>query len=870
MVPLRSGLIAIAIGALALGDPARADEAGAEMQLENAQVTLTFAPSPGALISCRDRKSGRELLAQVDKPRLFSLEFAPTSDWNAPHLTLSNADARQVRIRQQRGEGGRAVLISYSDLAGKGIDVLCRATVADGDPLVRWSLDTNLPGGLTLTSVRFPIVTLRPMTGDVAEDAFVCGATKGGITRGLSVCQPGRSVQATQPGSLAAAFGCYYGPEGGWYTAALDPKGHRKTIAASRVPAGVEVAWTTSCSATGSFPAPFEIATALFGSDDPQQPTDWRHAADLYRSWAETQAWCARTLSEREDLPDWLRQGPAMVRFHRDWLQKPEQVRRWITDYWAARFPAAPLVVAYWGWEKVDTWITPDYFPVFPSDREFRSLAAFVRQNGGHTFLWPSGYHYTTTYRKWPDGSFEWDDRSRFERDFQAHAVHGRDGTVLLRDCSWLHGGQNATLCPGDPFTIDWLNRIATQLVDRGADIIQVDQVVGGNFPDCYDAQHPHPTGPGPWETDAFHQQLRSMREACRKVDPQSVVAFEEPNEHFIQEAGLQDYRDWEVMKRADIEPASVFNYLYHDYLPTFQSNPTTDPWLTAWCLVNGQIPHLIPRVPIGPGPLLLDGDFESPLGSVTSGWTRVPGYRDQVYSGEVTIDDQNRHSGRHGLRLRNSEPGEMAQGAQNLSVGKEIHVGREYRLSLWIRSGGMAKNNALSLGAFTDGLKPTGSWRIEVPSEPGEWEQRHVDFAVPPGSRILRLMLNLVGPGTVWFDDVRFEELHEDGTSTTVERSDLPADHRLMHQWVTLFHGAGRPYLLLGRMLHPPRLETGTQTVSGRTFPVILHNAFRAPDGTEGVVVVNPTDSVQTGRLHWAGSVREIELQPEEVQLVR
>ena len=101
------------------------------------------------------------------------------------------------------------------------------------------------------------------------------------------------------------------------------------------------------------------------------------------------------------------------------------------------------------------------------------------------------------------------------------------------------------------------------------------------------------------------------------------------------------------------------------------------------------------------------------------------------------------------------------------------------------------------------------------------------------------------------------------------VQRPELPSDHELMRQWVELFRGDGRPYLLLGKMLHPPKLETAEQTVAGRTLPAILHQAYQAADGSRAVIVVNATHQPQPGRLHWAGRVEELELQPWQARLV-
>jgi len=291
-------------------------------------------------------------------------------------------------------------------------------------------------------------------------------------------------------------------------------------------------------------------------------PADWHDAADLYKSWATTQPWCARKLVDRPDLPGWLKDAPAMVRFNRAWLAEPDTIRAWMRETWAGKYPAAPLVCAFWGWEKVETWVTPDYFPVFPSDAQFVALTRDLKAAGGHAFCWPSGYHYTLMFRQRADGTFDWDDRARFDREIRSHAIVGQDGQTYLRKPSWLQGGETAAICPGDPWGRAWFNQIGVELAKRGSGIVQVDQVVGGKFPACWSTSHQHPPGPGVWQADVFEQQLDQLAKAVKAVDPEGFVCVEEPNEVFIQQVGVQDYRDWEVLKDPSIQPASVFTYL--------------------------------------------------------------------------------------------------------------------------------------------------------------------------------------------------------------------------------------------------------------------------------------------------------------------
>lgn len=860
-----NNFISIALAAVFGVTPIAASQ---PVAIETSRIAIDFDAATGDVISLRDRATSRQWLAPQKTPSLFQLEFAQRSDSSAKRLMFSNHDTKNVVVSREPDDDGMVIRLTFTDLAARGINVICSARVKNRDPYVRWRLEARFPESLVLESVRFPRVVLRIPTGKEASDALVMGNTKGGVRRGLSDVKVGTTFSATQPGSLAAQFACYYDDAGGLMTAALDAQGHRKTISATRAPEGLSLQWLQPCYASAPYIQDYDVVWTMFTSAESGRPADWRDAADLYKRWAIQQPWCKRTFADRQDLPAWLRQGPAMVRFHRQWLSEPETVERWLTDYWRAEFGTQiPLIIAYWGWEKVDSWITPEYFPVYPSDEQFRRLTQLGRQMNGHTFLWPSGYHYTVTFNKRPDGTFAWDDRERFERTAKPHAVCGRDGKILMRDCSWLKGGQNATVCGDDPWTIDWFNQIAVGCAERGAELVQVDQVVGGNFPVCYSSEHGHPPGPGRWSAESFHRQLQTMLAACRKVQPDAVVCFEEPNELFNQEVGLQDYRDWEVLKGPNAVPASVFGYLYHEYLPAFQSNPQAHNRLqSAYCLVNGQIPHFVPQMLLGPGPLLVNGQFERPLGS---GWEKVAGWKNRLYTGEAAIDPSQHHEGNTSLRLSNREDSQVVQVSQNVPLGETFQPGRTYRLSLWMKGDRLRRGNSVGLAGLAEHTQSTGSWNIPMPHGSSDWTKGEARFTLSAGTNVLRIMLNLSGPGTLWIDDVSLDEIAADGTVKPVGRPDKPRDHELMRRWVNLFHGEGRPYLLLGKMLHPPALQTGSIEVQGRHFPAILHNAFEAPNGSRALVMVNVSDSPQEARFLWGGQTQTVTLRPWEVQLL-
>jgi len=853
-------------------------EGRAALTLRTASARLALDRTAyGAVVSLKDAVTGREFIAAEPQPDLFAIGFSEAGETPGPLNWLAARDAQGFAARVDELDGARTARLDFRNLGGRGIDVECTVTARRSEEALLWEMRISGPDSLVLEEVSYPILALRTPLGEGPDDdAVVAGLTKGGVFRAPSRWRENSVLYSSQPGGLAAQFCCHYGPGGGVYSATRDSEGYPKAVQFRRTNRGLELKWRRFCyhRLSSQFEPGYPIAVQTFRSPDPARSTDWRDAADIYKAWALRQPWCARTLAEREDLPDWLRTGPAMVRFTRQWLAHPERIETWLRDCWRRDFPPAPLIVAFWGWEHVDTWISPHYFPPYPSEQGLARIVRAVGEAGGHPFFWPSGYHWAVTYRQRRDGSFEWDDRDEFEAVGAPHAVVRRGGSLWGARHPWLGGGMNRGLCRGDAWTRQWLDRIAVGLTRRGADLIQIDQVVGALGPNqgrCYSARHGHPVGPGLWDTKAFGEQLRSMRHACAALNPQLVLGFEEPQELFIQQVGIQDYRDTQKPWSAPVapEPASVFGYLYHEFLPCFQSNPRPgDRRTMAYCLVNGQMPHIAPQWPVGPSAALRNGSFEEWDGGVPDGWERVKGYRGQAYSGLARRDGSLVHGGRASLRLTSAGVDEIAQVSQNVPIGPEgLNIGDSYRFSVWFRGPSFRAGNAIVLGAFDSDWNAKAVWRVPL-TPSAEWRKGGVTFGIPPGAVRLRIMLHLIGPGEVWLDDVTLEEHSPDGSWQQAMLPGLPPAHGLARRWVELFHGEGRPYLLLGRMLHPPRVEEPAS--SGGGAAAMLCNAYRAPDGSEALVLVNSSGTVRRCVVTWRGRERPFRFEPWEVRLVR
>ncbi len=827
----------------------------------------------GAVVSLRDRPTGAEFVDAGAAEDLFLISYTQPGDALGRRKWLASRSAERVEWRRGRD----AVTLVFKRIGGRDVHATCRVWGGDtGD--VRWSLRVTGREPIVIEEVKFPILELRaPLKGDGANDAFVAGITKGGVYRNPSQWKPGWSMAVSQPGPLAAQFGCYYSPKAGLLSHTRDNRGYPKTLEFRRTKRGVR--WTWRRRAFHRLGEPFdlgyEISTRTFAAKTAGEPADWRDAADLYKQWALKQPWCATRYADRTDIPDWMKAGPAMIRFSRHWLSDPARVEVWLREYWGKSFSGTPLIVALWGWERVGSWVSPKYFPPFPSEEGFARVVAAAKAAGGHAFPWPSGYYWNVEYRKKPDGSFEWTDWDDFKKTGMPHALINRDGSPMVVKRNWLQGGRNAVLCRGDAWTREWFNRSCVELMKRGCDMVQVDQVVGAAAPgngNCFSTQHGHPPGPGVWDMDAFRDQLRSLAKACREVQPGAVLSIEEPQEFCNQLIGVQDYRDYQTKrwpKLPGLVQTSVFGYLYHEFLPVFQSNPRRGDRLNlAYCIVTGQIPHWVPHWPVVPAPMLTNGGMEEWAGAAPRGWQKVKGWKGKAYAGKAFRDEQTKHSGAASLRLENAA-GDTVQVSQNVSIGPgALEAGRTYRMRVWLKVEHMAKPNGIGLAALTRKLKGKGSWRILFP-RPGDWQQRSVEFTMPEGADFLRIMIHVNGAARLWVDDAAID-VRVGGEWRPLMNRGKPMEHDLVKQWVELFHGAGRPYLLLGKMLRPPKLLSPTAAgESHAPFAPILLNAFEAPDGSKAAVAVNVSGAAQDVAIQWLGRTRRFRMEPWQVRMV-
>ena len=341
------GVIAAVL--FALRGPAAAEVLG----VRSGDAVLGLDGATGAPVRLADVEAALELAGGGQE--LFRLVVIPSGVDPRQPLELSSRDAKAVR--RIEGDGVR---LRFERIGNRNLAAVC-VVEAGTDGLFWFRIKVEGESGTIVQRVDYPLLPLAaPLEGDGAGDAVVLGTTKGGVLERPHQWKPGRSAAGTQPGNLAAQFGCYYGPKGGVVTYCEDDAGYPKTLAAVRTTGGMVLGWRHLMRHDLNEPVAlaFPVVAGLFRGKA-GVATDWRDAAAIYKAWALKQPWCAKRLAERDDLPDWLKQGPAQVRFGREWLGQPERIEAWLEEYWAKHFEDVPLIVTFWGWEGVATWVPP-------------------------------------------------------------------------------------------------------------------------------------------------------------------------------------------------------------------------------------------------------------------------------------------------------------------------------------------------------------------------------------------------------------------------------------------------------------------------------------------------------------------------------
>ena len=271
--------------------------------LETPATVVGFDAATGSLTHLVHRESGLDFIATGVARPLFSLILTQPDANRRTNSTA--ADFRKIAFTRS----GATLSIEFSGHTSLALSARVTAVAGD-DGLVRMRIAVANRSPWAVAGIRFPQFAAKPaLGGDANDDRLLLPLSH---TDGAVIEAPGTRSQAGQalyPQGACTQFGALYDATAGLYVAAEDPDGHCKrwewaTIAGKSVEFPLVHLRPEICGEDATLP--YDVALGTFKGD-------WRDAADIYKHWARKQAWCARPLAQRHDIPQFLKDGAILI-----------------------------------------------------------------------------------------------------------------------------------------------------------------------------------------------------------------------------------------------------------------------------------------------------------------------------------------------------------------------------------------------------------------------------------------------------------------------------------------------------------------------------------------------------------------------------
>ena len=545
--------------------------------IENEGLQITFAKSNGHIRALIDKEAGMDLWRNGADEPLFRLVL--TQPAKARTRLVSSDDFKDIRFSSRREGRAETLRIVFSQCRKAELRATCTFTVEKGSKLISARMGVENDSLWAIKNALYPSIALTKQIGESGEDDRLLLPGSGGVlfkNPGSLNMMPG----ANYPGWASFQMQAYYDNDAGLYLATYDATGEVKLFMANGQSESMDM-------------TPVHIRPEVIGGDfEDAYPVvlapiraPWYNAADLYKAWAKDQFWCKKTLVQREDLPEWLKTGPAMVmtttaleqvgamNYQDDldgYLDSLEHYRR--------TAGTKHLILANMGWEKQGSWVGIDYFPSKPSDAWWKALSEKGKERGIHTTFMTNGYKWTIKRHAYDFGdAFESgevvDNTEEWQKNLnvlitQADGkpmVNGRD----YKPGSWI--GAFSKICRGSREGRQIITGVFEHLAkEMGASSGSFDQEVGGgeDYP-CYHPDHGHPPGKGRWMWEGYRDNLTDILTIARDHVKDFFLYQENEGEYTIPFQGTSWARNYHIYGHPNPYAwgIPVYPYLYHEYI---------------------------------------------------------------------------------------------------------------------------------------------------------------------------------------------------------------------------------------------------------------------------------------------------------------
>lgn len=538
--------------------------------IATASMAIAFDEMTGEVADLIDRASGIEFIEARARRPLFEMQLARPREKES--MTLSSADFARCRAQEI---SPRQLELEFTDGPVRGMVVWARARAIDSCQLAL-EIEVANESSWRVATVTYPQMPFAlALGGDAADDCLLVPFQGGAVIQA-----PGtrRLVgSGAYPGGCPVPLYAYYDETSGLYVSPQDPGGRCKVfeLRCDGRSVGVDIVHRFPETPQKSLRLPYEVIMATFEGD-------WRRAADRYRTWSVQRLWQCPTLNLRKDVPDFLKEGRALViesfkgaenayqKFGRD----GERLVAMLDEY-RARTGLKGMIFVPYGWEGRGTWAGINYLPAQPSNEYWSKVNALLESRGHRSAALLSGYWWVVKRRETSNGP-AFDDTAQFDR-MRDICIANADGSIWQRDAYDRVGqfgdwrGLSVALCHGSRGAADLLLERFLGVAKIGFPLLSFDQEIGGSqAAPCYSDSHGHAPGYGDWMWTGIRDLSARIREGARAFEPEFGLFMENECDLAVPLMSTYWSRQFGEVDIAGIAGArgvGLFSYIYHDYV---------------------------------------------------------------------------------------------------------------------------------------------------------------------------------------------------------------------------------------------------------------------------------------------------------------
>lgn len=573
---------------------------------------LAFDRKNGEITNFVDRKSGQEFISRKIRHPLFEIVLSKPQE--GKRGKISSRDFRKFTITKNSAD---KLILTFDSHPVYPLSARVTASLRD-DQTVALNIHLDNPTSWCVAGVRFPETPAPPTLGaSDQDDFFIAPWCDGALFQ--SPAREAAPPIIDYPRHAFAQFYAYYDGKAGEYVAMDDPDGHCKRFNPSFIrdkSVSVTIEHQLPEIPGRTVDLPYSVLLRTFQGD-------WHDAADIYKAWATRQTWCARRLSERPEVPQFLKEGSGIIisgigdlKIRKNLLGEKLEKLPDLLDAYRERTGLKHMIFIPYGWENRGTWAGINYFPAIPSNDLWIKMNATLKSRGHRTAFLTSGWWWVI---KRDNFISTFDDSADFKQRNEM-CVRNADGSIFFDDKynekkSWK--GLTAALCHGSPAAQKTMEDIFHNAAQLDVPLISFDQEMGGGQEvPCYSPTHGHPPGYGNWMWTGFRDTCAKILKENKTAHPELGLFLELESELAIPYMSTFWSRQFGVVDIGDVQGGrcvGLYSYLYHEYVTAIGAaivqgqglqKGRNDPRMRCQAMANILVRGLIP------GPFITDVPF--------------------------------------------------------------------------------------------------------------------------------------------------------------------------------------------------------------------------------------------------------------------